>query len=376
MGRATLSAPWKKTTDVVVGSPESFQARLVTLAERARVVDLRSFEEGTLQRLTGELVPVAEALLEDGVALLGEILDRYDSSAAEAELEVGGSRDFYHQADKIMERPRTERLCDVAFLARNEMRIKREQIKSGSHGDAFPSLIALCASSLRRISKTTSAVENALCECEEMTPRLSFITELLASLQVRRAYAKFRSAVLDPPPPTPETVRACLLGAGAAIARLLGRDVYRDMRYGDRAELRRLQGRMLAWLNDSTAGAAAGQRLWQDLAGFAELLHEINRRSELVEHDREVAQRAWKLLFDAEEVPGAVPSELRGPLTALYGRGTEIDRLILDQSWNDAEAWRAPLSVLLAKFGATRHNRTRRRKDSLPGLSHSRRSSA
>lgn len=332
------------------------------LAQRARVVDLRSFEEGTAERLADQLTPEVESLLGDGISLLGELLDRYETPSAD--LDGSGSHEFYHQADRIMARPRSERLCDVAFLARNEMRIKLEQLRNGSHADFFTSLVTLCSSSLRRVSKTAAAVENALCECEGMTPRLSFVTELLASLEVRRAYAKFRSAVLDPPTPTPQTLRACLQGAGAAIARLLGRDVYRDMRFADRAELRRLQERMLGWLNDPGAGPAAGQRLWQDLAGFAELLNEINRRSELVEHDREVAERAFRLLFEADEAPAAVPKELRAPLTALFGRSGEIDQMISDQSWDDAEAWGAPLQVLLEKLGAARHHRTRRREDS------------
>lgn len=338
------------------------------LAERARVVDLRSFEEGTLERLADQLAPAVESLLGDAIALLGELLDRYEDPDDGEDLDGAGSHEFYHQADRIMARPRSERLCDVAFLARNEMRIKLEQIKSGSHGDFFASLVTFCASSLRRISKTASAVENALCECEGMRPHLSFMTELLASLQVRRAYAKFRTAVLAPPPPEPETLRACLQGAGSAIARLLGRDVYRDMRYADREELRRLQGRMIAWLNDPDTGTAAGQRLWQDLVGFAELLREINRRSELVEHDREVAERALKLLFETAGMPSTVPKDLREPLAALYGRSPEVDQMISDQSWDDAEAWREPLSELLRKLGVAHHQHTGPGGDSLPAF--------
>jgi len=348
---ASWLAPWKKSAGTNPEGPESLQDRLVHLVRRARAVDPRSFERGTLCGLLDKLVPETALLLDEAAGLLGDILDRYDVPTAEDEIELGESSS-----------PRSpeETLCDVAFLARSEMRRKLEELRSPSRDEDFAHLISLCASGLRRISKTASAVDAALCDCEEMVPRLTFQTELLASLEIRRAYAKFSSAVRDSPPPTPQTVRDSLQRAGAAIARLLGRDASRDMRYADRLELRSLQERMLAWCNDPAGEPVTGQRLWQDVAGFAELIHEVNRRSELVEHDGEVATHAWKRLFAAEETPEVVPDDLRGLLTALFGRRPEIDRLIVFQRWN-AEAWRAPMTALLTELGAFRQNRERHR---------------
>lgn len=343
--------PWKKIAEMDPEGPESLQHRLVHLVGRARAVDLRSFERGTLRDVLDELVPETASLLEEAAGLLGDILDRYDVPAAEDEIELGENPTPPSPA---------EALCDVAFLARSEMRRKLDELRRHSREKDFAHLISLCAGGLRRISKTASAVDAALCDCEGMVQRLTFQTELLASLEIRRAYAKFSSAVRDSPPPTPQTVRNGLQRAGTAIARLLGRDVSRNMRYADRLELRGLQERMLTWCNDPASEPVEGQRLWQDVAGFAELIHEVNRRSELVEHDGEVATHTWKRLFAAEESPETVPDDLRGPLTALFGRRQEIDRLIVFQCWN-ADAWRAPMTALLTELGAFRQNHERHR---------------
>lgn len=306
--------------------PEAFQARLVEIAGRSRSLNLRSFEERSCEVIVNQLVPRVRAVLARTSDLLGQILDYYELRSGEADY---------------------QRITDVAFMAQVELRFKQGSLQNvQAINGASTHIIGLCASALSRSFKAVTAVENALCKQHGLVSRLSATAGVNAALEVRKAYAKFRHAVLNGAPPTTEDLRHRLLNASIAIGRLVGCDVYREMRYADRAELSKLQQRISTWMNEKTAGVESGLRLWQDLVVFTELLDAVNGRSELLEHDRWIVDHVWTELFDSSSTPQRIPEELMGYLVKLYGRNEEIGKLIDLGARAKPEDWQAPLRRL------------------------------
>jgi len=345
---ATLYRPVARKPTPDVGNdeghpatPEAFQPRLVELAGHSRSLNLRSFEESSGEVIVDQLVPQVRAVVTVTSDFLGRILEHYEARA-----------DFDpNSADSPKPPSDHQRITDVAFVARIELRFKQGSLRNvQAHGTSPMQIIGLCASALSRCYKGITAVENALCQHEGLVSRLSAVAGVNAAIEVRKAYAKFRSAVLNGEPPNPETLRNRLLNASIAIGRLVGCEVYREMRYNDRAELGKLQQRISGWMNDKTAGVESGMRLWKDLVVFTELLEAVNGRSELVEHDRWVVDHVYTQLFDSSARPQKIPEELMGYLVKLYGRNDEIGKLIDLGAQARPVDWQAPLRRLRAEL--------------------------
>ncbi|MCP4655284.1 MAG: hypothetical protein GY856_07685 [bacterium] len=313
-------------------TPEAFQARLVEIAGRSRSLNLRSFEESSRDAIVDQLVPRVRALLTVTSELLGRILEYYEARSGDSD----------HQ-----------RITDVAFMARVDLRFKQGSLQNLPATNGAPTqIIGLCASALSRSFKAVTAVENALCKHHGLVSRLSATAGVNAALEVRKAYARFRNTVLHSEPPTAEDLRHRLLNASIAIGRLVGCDVYREMRYHDRAELGKLQQRISAWMNEKTAGLESGMRLWQDLVVFTELLDAVNGRSELLDHDRWVADHVYSELFDSSSRPQRIPEELMSYLVKLYGRNEEIGKLIDLGGRARPDDWQAPLRRLRTELSS------------------------
>ena len=339
-GNKVSFAPWRRIPIEPGDVPRLLQTQLLALSERSRAIDLREWEDDCPRRVARDLVPEVSDLLGSAIECLALVLDRYD-----------GDRDAEPDAEDCdASEPSTrERLCDITYVARGELRRRHLLLDEPPCTDDTDHAVSLCGSGLRHVRRSTIAVERALCEHEGIEPHLSHLPDLRSSLDVRRAYVKFRQALSADPPPQPENLHHYLHAAGAAIARLLGRDVSRNLRFSDRTELRKQQRRLLDWFNESL-NPTAGMRIWQDLIGFAELIEQINQRSELVEYDLGVAREVWLEIF--ENGASAVPSGLRGALADMVGRSSEVDRLIAAESWDEVALWRRPLAELLSRLGA------------------------
>jgi hypothetical protein len=169
-----------------------------------------------------------------------------------------------------------------------------------------------------------NAVDVAIASVEAVPTLLDFTSELQTSLAVRRAYGKFRARILAGGDPTPDTLRARFRGAGTHIAKLVGWDIYPEMRVQDRLLLRELQQRVLDWLRGGPeATSAAGVRLWQDLTGCLQMFLLVNRRQELVEHDTAIV-RALAAQVEASELDASAWASVR----ALEGLDPELDQLL------------------------------------------------
>jgi len=168
-------------------------------------------------------------------------------------------------------------------------------------------------------------------------------------LEVRRIYSKFWNSVRCGGEPDDGQLKACFRGAGTQIATVIGRDEYRDLRVHDRLQIRKIQEQILAWLRNGGSDAQVGRRLWQDLSGVAQMLMQVNRRQDLVDHDSNLLKEAWGLLFNKEPAPPAIPKELFERLKKLLGLDEEVDQLIRGERV-DTEVWRQPLERLNKKF--------------------------
>ncbi|HSD88958.1 MAG TPA: hypothetical protein VLB44_15630 [Kofleriaceae bacterium] len=321
---------------------------------RGRTIDIRAYEIAGIDRIAGELQPQTLSLVREGRALLGSILDhckRVDPAdwiAGEATTSTWSSYlPFERAIDATMANLGSHQVVEeIAFIAQLELRQREERLERVRPSQGTTVLLGECDSSLRRVRKALNAVDAAIATVESVPPLLDFTSELHTSLAVRRAYAKFRSRVMAGGEPTPDMLRIRFRGVGTQIAKLVGWDIYPEMRVQDRLLLRDLQQRVLDWLRGGTdTTAASGLRLWQDLAGCIEMFALVNRRQELVEHDSSIVRTASELL-EAPELPERMWQVLR----ALEGLDPELDQL-LAQTPADAAVLRSIIGRLAIQLG-------------------------
>jgi hypothetical protein len=122
----------------------------------------------------------------------------------------------------------------------------------------------------------------------------------------------------------------------------MGRDVYVHLRISDRVQIRSLQERLIAWFLTPAQDLPAGVRLWQDISGFARLLLDVNKRQELVEHDRQARKEIHLRLAGG----GEITLEARRFLDSLFGMDEELDIQLLGDLPLDARSLEAPLRRL------------------------------
>lgn len=327
--------------------PDRLQLHLRDLALTARGIDLRGFEGRDSAAALRELVPAAQSALAGGIDVLGYVLDRYDPTEPYRGLGAD-SLGFYREVDRLLEggQSAAQRLGDLAFMARWELRRKHEQVAAIHESRELWMILTACGSARRQVVKSATAVERALSEAEGLPPSLEglYVSELDLSREVRRAYGRFRRGVVRGGEPPPERVVSRLRTAAVGIAQLVGRDCYESLRVVDRVQLRAVQARLIEQLRHPDAGGPrASLRLWQDVAAFAELLGGVNNRAELREHDLALAERALATMPPEQDDGAALDGALLEALRGLAGRSDEIDELIERRAAATAAEWRAPL---------------------------------
>jgi hypothetical protein len=319
---------------------EELHAALVALVTRARSIDVRPFEGREAGAIIVRLAADVCALLSDAIAVCQEATSRYDGDDERFEVSLDAafgptgsdSGRFYFEVDAIVAgSDLVRRVADVAFFGATELRSKRVRLEHLRADMDGWDVVAECGSGVRRVVKSLSALEAALCEAERLPRQLGYASELSNSLEVRRQYTRLRAVVASG-----GEVDACSLvrhlrKAGTAIAMLIGRDIYPELRVHDRRRIRELQARILDWLRAEGRGEASvqdGLRLWQDLVGFAGLLAQVSRRQELVEHDTAVIDAALGRLCQG----AALDEALRARLSALRGLDDELDAWLTEGS--------------------------------------------
>lgn len=273
---------------------------LANFASVVAAIDIRPFEisDGPLNTL----VLIIEKRASDADALFGDLADCDGESAS------------------------TTQIGDLAFMAKLELRQRSERlVRRATKGDSW-AIIEECSSLRRHLIHSAAQVDKALCE---ETGAVSLFGDLLASdldtaLASRHAYLSFvratrriQAQVANGTMLHMQALRQC----AATIAKLIGRDVYQELRIGDRQQLRGLQRRIFAWATDHQGDELEARRLRQDVSGFAELLVRIHHRSALIEHDSNFLSE----LLGCDAPP--TPEQLE-QLDMLEGRSPELDQIL------------------------------------------------
>lgn len=335
---------------------EALQDELLRAARSAQTIDTRGYELVPRPRLCDELVPAITSTMDAAMVVLERVLARYDTPTAVQSPECSGVFDACFEAlvePAAVPTPPSlgQRVADASFMARWELHRKRGAVHHAAARDDARGLLSECCSGRRRVLKATSGVERLLSQVERRPSVFEglYRTERKLAVDTRAAYFAFVSRLpAEDPDAGALEGRALERGvrlAGTEIAKLMGRDVYEDLRVEDRLELRTLQRRLLAWLL-GPRDVQEGRRLLSDLSAFASLLMEVNRRPVLVEHDRELLQRLQVALHRGVVDAAA----LRDELPTLRGRDPDLDDLIALRAELRPEPWDATVSRVLAEL--------------------------
>jgi len=291
-------------------NPASLLEKIVRLSVSAGAIDIASHETFDGERLFEELVPIVRELLLDTLAFFERILDTYSADADDPESPG--------PAGEGAERTSGERIADLAFLGRLELRQKMAGLTGlPATADSWR-IISAAGSCLRHIQKSLAALEAVIAQTVGIKPVLNSNDDTTQSLAARQAYAGFRRQLREVSRMTDISDR--LQGAATCISHLFDLPVYRDLRISDRVQLRRLLERILRW-GGPAQHHEAGERIWQDLSACATLLAEISKRQELQEHDERTCQEIRRRLAATPDLP----ADVRPLLASLAGRDEELD---------------------------------------------------
>lgn len=283
--------------------------KVVRLSLSASAVDIASYEQTVAEELRAGLVPVVAEILGDVLAFFDRLLDPQGGEIGEDSDGLG------------------ERLADLAFVARLELRQRLAGLtRLPADADSWR-IIAAAGSCLRQVQKALAALEAVVARAEGIAPVLGSHDELALALVARRAYAGFRRrlrAVGRLP-----GISDRLQGAATCIAYLFDLEIYRDLRISDRVQLRRLLERILRW-GGPDVDRQGGERIWEDLLGCAALLAEISKRQELEEHDERVCREILDRLVAASSPGPELPPDVRPLVESLTGRDDDLDERIFD----------------------------------------------
>ncbi|MDA8015874.1 MAG: hypothetical protein MPN21_00370 [Thermoanaerobaculia bacterium] len=311
-----------------------------------------------------DLVKQVRDLLERTLELMCDLTDHYDHELPEPEMlaDIGtaGAEDevLKEIGAAISSELASQELANMAFIARTQLRENHEALVSAMDSGFIWVVASNADTGLRRAGKALLTLETAVREYEDLPPRERRWNDLGDSLEIRRVYGQFRRWVLrGDPEPKGEDLHKRLQSAAHRIAILRDLKIYPFLRIYDRVPIRKLQKRILRWLDEDSGRDGAdgsheevGRRLWSDLVSFAELLAQINHREELREHDRRTIKRVHRLLFDAKRRPDTIlPAHLQD-LETLIGRDDELDRIILDPRSHAVTDLQEPLRRILEEL--------------------------
>ncbi len=341
-----------------MGLARDLQQSLIQVVERARGIEILRYEQREQGLLEVELLPAIREVLSEAISVFTQVIDSYSTPIETNDtgtVSEPAQDNFGSGTESI--RHGTERIADIAFVARWELHHEREELAKNSLTPQIWNLVNECSSARRRLIASAIAVENAMCvhECLTSTLHDLYLRELNHSLQIRYAYAMFRYTVVGNGLPNPKNVRRRLRKVATDIKRLTRSDIYSELRTSDRVHLQELRGRLAECVGASRDGDSDGAlMLWQDIENLSTLLLGVNNRSELREHDQTVVTEAYNRLFCSDQVPETMDEDLQLRLQSLFGRDTELDRLIADRGPYLTEDWRRPLERILESLSPHR----------------------
>ena len=277
--------------------------------------------------IADELVERVQGAMQEAVDLLRDLSEHY-SQVSEDEGEEGETDPLKGIGAQIASELAAREITSLAFAGRYQVAESREALAHALAARQVWLVASHADTGLRRIAKALITVEAAVREFEGLPVVERKWIDLEVSFEIRRLYGQFRRAVLrGRSEATGEEQVKEFKGVARRISILRDLKIYPFMRIDDRLAIRKLQKRILAWL-DETPDQEAGCRLWQDLESFARLLEKVNEREELRQHDRQVLVRFNNWLHGVH-LPGTLSAAQREELDTLMGLDDELDELLM-----------------------------------------------
>lgn len=300
-------------------------------------IDLRPYEDLSFQEIDQHVVTKIQSILSKWEVTLDKIIDFYTLQTPAAER-------------LQLETTRFDKIIDLVWVARWEMKERVENIQRAKAQSDRCLLLFESDEALRGLFKSVTAVGVGICQQENLTPQSCISNEakdsLDLSIKTRRAYTIFQRNVLHLRDET--DVYKNLRKVSTAIAILRGKNVFDQLRFFDRALLKSLQSKTIEWLGKADRDPLTGAMLWQDAVGFAELLGEINKRSELVEHDLSLLQNCYTILTSL--VVSLIPEETVSQLQTVFGRHPELDQLLESKENRSVKEWQRAIELAMAQI--------------------------
>ena len=277
-----------------------------------------------------DLIGKVRTLVDEAIDLLGELTDFYDQGGGADKEDGGGTgeHDLIDIGALISSELASQELSGLAFAGRGQLVETREALLGALESRQIWAVASHGDTAIRRLGKALVAVETAMREFEELPPLERHWVDLGISLQIRRLYGEFRHEVMrGKNEPERDDLALRLEGVAERIAVLRNLEIYPFLRIDDRLAIRKLQKRIVAWLAGDRP-AEEGLRLWQDLVSAAQLLHKVNEREELRQHDRQIILRTFNLFFAVTSPPDFVAPTHRSDLDRLRGLDEELDQVL------------------------------------------------
>ncbi len=328
--------------------------RIGDLIDQTQAVDFTIPEDTGYFTIDDDLVRQVRQVIRLAADLIREIMEFYDVAGDhEGEISTDSDTEFLKEIGaQIASQMAVQEVTGLAFVSRGRL-LDMQDALAGAIETRNIWKVASCADAgLRSAGRSLIALESAIREYEGLPAQYRCWQSIDDTLDIRRLYGQFRRAILRGDTPESEELTARLRHAADRIADLRNLDIYPLLRIDDRLEIRRLQKRILSWLEgEGEDRQEDGERLWEDLTSFARLLAAINHREELCEHDRLAVTGIFRRLFEGGPVPERISKEHLVILEPLLGRDDDLDHIILHPEEHRIEDLRPPLERLREELG-------------------------
>ena len=368
-------------------SPTALLKSIEETIYRAQALEFVVPDDTGFFSVQSHLVQQVQEIIVDSLDLMRQVMDHYDETDSSdstpnllAGVDAAGEEDLLREIGAAISiELAAQEVSNIAFAVRAQLMETFEALCGAQKGDQIWVVASHADTGLRRAGKGLITLENTIREYESLEPVERTWSKLHDSLEIRRLYCQFRRGISRQGPPEGlDDLSSGLRSAAHRIAILRDRSIYPLMRISDRIPIRRLQKRILAWLESdpSPDREEQGRQLWSDLQSFAELLIQVNHREELREHDRQVIRDWLDTHFGAETsdgLEGLISSEntveieepaddeardgyrLAGvqdlaQLEPLLGCSEELDDLLLQPGQRYLEDLRKPLRRIFSNL--------------------------
>lgn len=339
------------------------------LIEQTQGTDLVLPEDSGVFSIEDDLVKQVRSLVRQTAELMLEIMECYDAEAAGTAPSDISATDISATDDEaflkeigaqISSQMAVEEVSGLAFVSRGQLLDMQTAIDDAVASRHTWKVAAQTDTGLRRAGRALVAIESAIRECEGLPVEYRQWQNLDDSLEVRRIYGELRRSIMEEAGDDPETltddeIPGALQHAAVSLAKLRSLEIYPFLRIDDRLQIRRLQKRILKWLEHGDEGSENGASLWSDLLGFTHLLAQVNHRQEIREHDRLAVNGLFRRLFEDGDVGPLTPETLTGGLLTLLepllGRDDDLDHIILNPNEHNGLDLRSPLERLQKELG-------------------------